>query len=82
MNDSQIETLEQLNQKGITLIQLAAAWALRLKRVTCVLIGAKNIKQVEGYLGVVGFKLGDMVTIEGGYGEVSHDSDVVGEKDE
>lgn len=47
------------------------------------LVGIK-IKDVDtlGYLGVVGFKLGDMVTIEGGYGEVSHDSDVVGAKDD
>jgi aryl-alcohol dehydrogenase-like predicted oxidoreductase len=40
--------------KGITLVQLAIAWQLRLPAITCVLVGAKNTEQVLEYLGAVG----------------------------
>lgn len=37
--------------KGISLVQLAIAWILRLSAVTCVLVGAKNPKQVMEHEG-------------------------------
>jgi len=45
---------------------------------------SNKVKDVDtlGYVGVVGFKANDSLTLEGGYGKVSHDSDVVGEKDD
>lgn len=33
--------------KGVTLVQMAIAWLLRLPTVTCVLVGAKNPEQVK-----------------------------------
>jgi aryl-alcohol dehydrogenase-like predicted oxidoreductase len=52
--------------KGVTLIQLAIAWALRLPAITCVLVGAKSPAQVDGHLGAVGvtFSDGELVRIE------------------
>ena len=53
-----IATADQLKEiaraKGLSLVQLALAWALRLPAITCVLVGAKNPAHVEGYLGAVG----------------------------
>ncbi|MBT8358079.1 MAG: hypothetical protein HKO79_07660 [Desulfobacterales bacterium] len=45
---------------------------------------SNKVKDVDtlGYAGVVGFKANDSLTFEGGYGKVSHDSDVAGEKDD
>lgn len=40
--------------KGLTLVQLALAWQLRLPAITCVLVGAKDPQQVEEHLGAVG----------------------------
>jgi aryl-alcohol dehydrogenase-like predicted oxidoreductase len=40
--------------KGITLVQLAIAWQLRLPAITCVLVGAKTPLQVAEYTGAVG----------------------------
>ena len=40
--------------KGLSLVQLAIAWLLRLPAVTCVLVGAKSPEQVAGHLGAVG----------------------------
>ena len=40
--------------KGLTLVQLAIAWVLRLPAVTCALVGAKTTQQVEEYVGAVG----------------------------
>ncbi len=45
--------------KGITLVQLAIAWVLRLHAVTCALVGAKNPQQVEEHLGAVGVTFSD-----------------------
>jgi aryl-alcohol dehydrogenase-like predicted oxidoreductase len=49
---------DQLKQiaagKGLTLVQMAIAWLLRLPAVTCVLVGAKNPAQVQEHLGAVG----------------------------
>jgi aryl-alcohol dehydrogenase-like predicted oxidoreductase len=36
--------------KGITMVQLAIAWLLRLPAVTCVLVGAKSPAQVQDHL--------------------------------
>jgi len=43
-----------------------------------------KIKDMDtlGYLAVAGAKLGDAFAVEAGYGKVSHESDVVGEKDD
>ena len=41
------------SDKGITLVQLAIAWILRLTGVTCVLVGAKTVEQIEDHLGSV-----------------------------
>lgn len=40
--------------KGLTLVQLAIAWQLRLPAITCVLVGAKTAQQVADYTGAVG----------------------------
>ena len=40
--------------KGLSLVQLAIAWLLRLPAITCVLIGAKNPAQVAEHIGAVG----------------------------
>lgn len=40
--------------KGISIVQLAIAWQLRLPAITCVLVGAKNPQQVAEYTGAVG----------------------------
>lgn len=49
------EKLEEVAQdKGLTLVQLAIAWLLRLPSVTCVLVGAKNPEQVEEHAGAAG----------------------------
>jgi aryl-alcohol dehydrogenase-like predicted oxidoreductase len=41
-------------EKGLTLVQLAIAWQLRLPAITCVLVGAKSPQQVAEYTGAVG----------------------------
>ncbi len=52
--------------KGLTLVQLAIAWVLRLPALTCALVGAKNPAQVEEHLGAVGVSLAgdELATIE------------------
>jgi aryl-alcohol dehydrogenase-like predicted oxidoreductase len=40
--------------KGISIVQLAIAWQLRLPAITCGLVGAKNPQQVAEYAGAVG----------------------------
>jgi aryl-alcohol dehydrogenase-like predicted oxidoreductase len=46
---------ERLNKvaqdKGLSLVQLAIAWPLHQRTVSCVLVGAKTPRQVEEYLG-------------------------------
>lgn len=53
-----LEAIDQLRpiaaEKGLTMVQLAIAWDLRLPEITCVLVGAKNPQQVHDYLGAVG----------------------------
>ncbi|GIL12629.1 MAG: oxidoreductase [Chloroflexota bacterium] len=51
---------------GLSLVQLAIAWVLRLPAVTCALVGAKTTGQVQDYLGAVGVKLseGDLARID------------------
>lgn len=39
--------------KKLTLVQLSIAWILRKPAVTCVLVGAKTVEQVQEYLGSV-----------------------------
>lgn len=43
----------------MSLTQLAIAWLLRLASVTCVLVGAKNLAQVEEHLSAVGVTFSD-----------------------
>lgn len=47
------------HDKGLSLMQLAVAWPLRLPAVTCVLVGAKSPAQVEEHLGAVGVSFSD-----------------------
>ena len=47
---------ELAQDKKLSLTQLAIAWVLRLPAVTCVLVGAKNPKQIEEHLGAVGIR--------------------------
>lgn len=50
-----VDRLKQVAaDKGLTLVQLAIAWQLRLPAITCVLVGAKNLQQVAEYSGAVG----------------------------
>lgn len=57
---------EVAHDKGLTLVQLAIAWLLRLSAITSVLVGAKNPAQVEEHLGAVGvtFSEDELVCIE------------------
>ena len=52
-----IEMVEQLKrvaqEKGISLVQLAIAWVLRLPAVTSALVGAKSPEQIEQHLAAV-----------------------------
>ena len=49
------ERLKQVAaDKGLTLVQMAIAWQLRLPAITCVLVGAKTPQQVAEYTGAVG----------------------------
>ena len=50
---------EVAHAKGLSLIQLAISWLLRLPAITCVLVGAKNPAQVEDHLGAVGVAFSD-----------------------
>ena len=50
---------EAAHAKGLSLIQLAIAWLLRIPAITCVLVGAKSPAQLEDYLGAVGVTFGD-----------------------
>ena len=52
--------------KGISLVQLAIAWILRLPAVTCVLVGAKNPEQVVEHVGAaeVAFSEEELARIE------------------
>lgn len=49
---------EVAHDKGLTLVQMAIAWELRLPAITCVLVGAKNPQQVKDHLGAVGVTFG------------------------
>jgi aryl-alcohol dehydrogenase-like predicted oxidoreductase len=49
------EQLEKVaRDKGLTLVQLAIAWQLRLPAITCVLVGGKTPEQVEEHGGAAG----------------------------
>ncbi len=52
--------------KGLTMVQLAIAWILHEPAVTSVLIGAKNVRQIEEAAGAVGvrFSEGEIDSIE------------------
>jgi aryl-alcohol dehydrogenase-like predicted oxidoreductase len=41
-------------EKGVSLVQLAIAWTLRLPAVSCTLVGAKSVLQMAEHLGAVG----------------------------
>jgi len=62
------------HDKGLSLMQLAVAWLLRLRAVTCVLVGAKSPSQIEEHLGAVGISFSDdeLRHIEDLLLEVSH----------
>ena len=57
---------EVAHARGLTLIQLAIAWILRLPAVTCVLVGAKSPAQVKDHLRAIGVTLeeDELVCIE------------------
>ena len=42
--------------KGLSLVQLAIAWILRLPAISTVLVGAKNPGQLDDHLGAVGVR--------------------------
>ena len=50
---------EVARDKGISLVQLAIAWLLRLDAITSVLVGAKNPQQVEEQAGAAGVPFDD-----------------------
>lgn len=50
---------EVARDKGISLVQMAIAWILRLPAITCVLVGAKTPEQVQEHLGAVGVAFTD-----------------------
>jgi aryl-alcohol dehydrogenase-like predicted oxidoreductase len=50
---------EIAREKGISLVQLALAWVLRLPSVSCVIVGAKNPGQLREHLGAIGVVLTD-----------------------
>ena len=43
-------------EKGISLVQLAIAWTLRLPTVSCTLVGAKSPAQIADHLGAAGVR--------------------------
>ena len=45
--------------KGLSLVQLAIAWILRLPAISTVLVGAKNPGQLDDHLGAAGVRLSD-----------------------
>lgn len=45
--------------KGLSLVQLAIAWLMRLPAITCVLVGAKTPVQVQEHVGAVGLTFSD-----------------------
>lgn len=49
--------LEIARHKGISLVQLAIAWTLRLPVVACTLVGGKNPAQVSEHVGAAGVTL-------------------------
>jgi len=50
-----VDRLKEVAQaRGLTMVQLALAWALRLPAITCVLVGARNPAQIEEQMGAVG----------------------------
>jgi aryl-alcohol dehydrogenase-like predicted oxidoreductase len=58
-----LEAVVQLSQlareRGILMSQLALAWVLRKRNVTCALIGASRVKQVQENAAASGIKLTD-----------------------
>ena len=52
--------------KGITLVQMAIAWCLRQRAVSCVLVGAKSLEQVREHVGAaeVTFDAGELDRID------------------
>jgi len=50
---------EVAREKGLSLVQLAIAWLLRLPAVTCVLVGAKSPAQVEHQVAAAGVTFDD-----------------------
>ena len=56
-----LAVVERLNEvaadKGVSLVQLAIAWAIRIPTLTTVLVGAKNPQQVQEHLGAVDLEI-------------------------
>jgi L-glyceraldehyde 3-phosphate reductase len=48
------------------MVQLAIAWQLRLPAITCVLVGAKNVQQVQEHLpaAAVAFSADELAQID------------------
>jgi aryl-alcohol dehydrogenase-like predicted oxidoreductase len=57
---------EVAQPKGLTMVQLAIAWQLRLPAITCVLVGAKNVQQVQEHLpaATVAFSADELAQID------------------
>ena len=54
------ERLSEIAQdKGISLLQLAIAWALRLPTISSVLVGAKTPTQIADYLGAIAVRFSE-----------------------
>jgi aryl-alcohol dehydrogenase-like predicted oxidoreductase len=55
--DEALDTVERFtaaaNQKGVTMAQLALAWVLGEPRVTCPIVGARNLEQFNDTLGAL-----------------------------
>ena len=58
-----VEVTDRLNEvardKGVTLVQLAIGWQLRLAAVSCVLVGPKSADQVADYSPAVDLRITD-----------------------
>jgi aryl-alcohol dehydrogenase-like predicted oxidoreductase len=61
---------EVAGDKGVSLVQLAIAWVLRLPTMTCALVGAKSVSQVEEHVAEVTLTEDELERIEAILAEV------------
>ncbi len=70
-----VDQLKEIaRDKGLTMVQLAVAWTLRLPAITCTLIGAKNVAQVEEHAGAAGITFSE--------DELGHIEEILSDKPE